>query len=76
MVLILITTTTHTANAGGRNGANECDCNTEFPYFKCKYLLNVMAPACVCDFAFSHFEHLTDKLLYRRAFFLPVYSLT
>jgi hypothetical protein len=49
IVLILIATATHTASAGGRNGANECDCNTEFPYFKCQNLLNVMALACACE---------------------------
>jgi hypothetical protein len=80
MFVILIATATHTANAGGRNGANECDCNTQFPYCKCQYLLNVIAGTCVCvcvcDFTFSHFEHLTRTFLYRRAFFLPVYSFT
>ena len=45
MVLILNATATRTANAGGRNGANECDCNTELPYFECQYLLNGV---CVC----------------------------
>jgi len=84
MVLIRIATVTHTVHARGQNGATECDCNTELPYFKCYYLLNVMARAClcvcvcvcVCDFTCSHFEHLTDTFLYRRAFFLPVYSVT
>jgi len=80
MILIWIAAVTHTVRAGGQNGANECDCNTDLPYFKCHYLLNVMARArarvCVCDFTYSHFEHLTDTFLYRRSFFLLVYSLT
>lgn len=48
MVSSLIAGVTNTANAGGPNGANECDCNTKFPYFKCQCSLIVMARTCVC----------------------------